>query len=142
MKLARALVVALLVLLFTVTPLNALILPGQFEVRFGTHAPGLTVRIDDRTGLVSGVAPAAPGPGIAPVVANRGSDRRTLLVTLEGSSCDFLIELTFERAGATFLITERTHTASCGLGTGAEHVVALILRAPVDASSVKLESGG
>ena len=138
-RVARSALVSVLLVLMAVTPLSALISPGQFEVRFDPRFDGLTVRLDDRTGLVRGLSPASPLPGVPPVVTNRGLDSRTLVVTLEGSTCDYLTDLTFKRDGDSFVITERTETSNC-LGSGAEHVVAFILWAPVDASKVRFES--
>lgn len=142
MKLARAAVVALLILFMAVTPLSALIAPGEFEVTFTTEYASdreFTVRLADRTGLVRGLAAAAARPGIQDAVTNFGVDGRMLIVEVEGSSCDYLAHLTFERAIGGFLISARTEGFSCVFGTLSSHVVAIQLWAPVDASTVILE---
>jgi len=145
MRFARPLVVAVLVLLFAVTPLSALVAPGEFEVRFKATASSssywqpyeFAVRLADRTGLARGLAPAASVRGnVAPVI-NYGADGRILIVSIEGSSCDYLTHLTFERIVDGFRIRERTDGLNCGIRTGSTHEVAIQLWAPVDAATVE-----
>lgn len=134
---------AVLVLLFAVTPLSALIAPGEFEVRSAPFLWGraFTVRLMDRTGLARGLAVAAQPRGVYDDgVTNHGVDGRMLIVHWEGSSCDYLTRLTFERAVGGFVIRERTERSSCFIGSGRSSTVAIHLWAPVDASTVRLES--
>jgi hypothetical protein len=140
LRLARAGVVALLILFMAVTPLSALIAPGEFEVTFTTENAldrEFTLRLADRTGLVRGLAVAAARPGIQDAVTNFGVDGRMLIVEIEGSSCDYVAHLTFQRALGGFQISARTEGFSCGIGTGSSHVVAIHLWAPIDASRVE-----
>jgi len=89
-KLARAGAAALLILVMAVTPLSAFLSGGQFE----TWWPGdrfdapVRVLLDDHTGFVSGVSLAPTPAGVHEAVANPGADRRSLTVTVDGSSCD------------------------------------------------------
>jgi len=132
---ARASAVAVLVLIFAVTPLSALIGPPNFEVWFA--AQDLTVTLNDRTGLVRGMVASAPRPGVQPSVDNDGSDAKKLLVTLDGSSCDSRVTLTLTRAAPAFLLTESTQRRACALGTGSEHLVAILLWSPIAAHDVR-----
>ena len=136
-RLARASVAALLILLFAVTPLSALIWPSQFQIVF---TDGLRVKLEDRTGLVRGLAHGVSLPGVRPPVENHGSDTKTLLVRVEGSSCDAHMTLTIGRDGDGYFITERTETHSCALGTGMERVIAIVLWSPIAAGDVRFES--
>lgn len=148
MRFARAVAIALLVLLMAVTPLSALVTPGEFEVRFArdgyAHAwfqPsdfGFTVRLADRTGLARGLSAAPPRRGVYDAVTNYGVDGRMLIVTLEGASCDHLTRLTFERTVGGFLIRERTERFGCFIGMGMSHTLAIHLWSPIDASTVEL----
>jgi len=138
-RLARAAVAAVLIVLLAVTPLSALIAPGQFEIRFPALSavdPALTVTLDDRTGLVRGLAIAAVPRALPDAVINYGSDGRLLIVTLDGSSCDHLTELVLERVNSGFVISAKTWESGCSIGTGMTRAVAIILWAPVDASTV------
>ena len=147
MRLVRPLVIALLMLLMAVTPLSALIAPGEFEVRFRRDESaqpfepyGFTVRLKDRTGLVRALSPWVSVPGIQAAVTNQGADGRLLVVEWDGSSCDSLSRLTFDRAGHGFLIRVSTDEVGCFIGSGASHAVGLHLWAPVDAATVTLAS--
>ncbi len=150
MRFVRPLVIALLMLLVAVTPLSALIAPGEFEIRFRPEGPrnpwwdpgdnGFTVRLLDRTGLARGLGVAPPRRGLPDPITNYGADGRTLVVRWDGASCDDLTNLTLERAVGGFVIRERTHEGGCFMGTGAYHSVAIPLWAPVDASTVTLVS--
>jgi hypothetical protein len=147
-RFVRPLVVALFVFLMAVTPLSALMSPGEFEIRFspvGQGNPrwtaashGFTVRLLDRTGLARGLALPPPHQGLSAPVTNNGADGRALVVRWDGSSCDDLANLTFERTGDGFVIHERTHEFGCFAGSGALHIVAIPLWAPVDAATVQL----
>lgn len=152
-RFARAALVALLILFMAVTPLSALIAPGEFEVRFrpdgfSNHwfeptGLGFTVRLRDRTGLARGLAVAVQPRGVYDDgVTNHGVEGRMLLVHWEGSSCDVLTYLTFERDVNGYLIRERTNDSSCVMGTGMSHTVAIQLWAPVDASNVRFIADG
>ena len=150
MKIGRTFAVGVFVFLMAVTPLSALIAPGEFEIRFRPDGPrnswwepadnGFTVRLLDRTGLARGLGVAPPRRGLPDPITNSGTDGRTLVVSWEGASCDDLTNLTLERAVGGFVIRERTHEGGCFMGTGAYHSVAIPLWAPVDASTVELES--
>lgn len=106
LKVARAALVSLLVLLVAVTPLNALIQPGRFEVviRGNEYTPALTVVLYDRTGLVKGIAAADPSD------VDRDVDRADTVMFLAwgGGLCDASTQFTFERFDDGFRLTERT----------------------------------
>lgn len=141
MKLARAALVALLILFMAVTPLSALIAPGQFELTFADadllSGRRLTVTFADRTGLVRSMAPAAATNSGA--VTNFGTDGRTLIVSWGHGCGGYHTELVFERMGSGFVLSERTHEWGCGYMILVGHAVAIHLWAPVDASTVEFE---
>lgn len=142
MRFARAAAVAVLVLLIAVTPLSALIAPGEFDVRFaryGPSDPGFIVHLSDRTGLVRGMAVAPPRRGVYAGITNYGTDGRFLIVAFDGSSCDYLAHLTFERSGGGFLIRTTAQGRWC-LGVGRYTAVAFHLWTPIDASTVEIDA--
>ena len=141
MRLARAVAIAVLVMLVAVTPLSALIAPGEFDVRlarYGSSDPGFIVHLSDRTRLVRGLAVAPPRRGVNEEITNYGTDGRFLIVSFFGSSCDYLAHLTFERTGAGMVIRTTTQGSWC-LGTGRYIAVALHLWTPIDASTVEFD---
>lgn len=142
MKLARAALVALLVLFMAVTPLSALISPGQFELTFADadllSGRRLSVTFVDQTGLVRSMAPAQATNSDA--VTNLGTDGRTLIVSWGHGCGGYHTELVFERVGSGFLLSEQTHNWGCFFLILVSHAVAIHLWAPVDASLVEFAS--
>jgi hypothetical protein len=143
-RLARGAAVGIMVLILFVTPLSAVLSrPGQFEVYFPAFSSfdhPLTVALDDRTGLVRGLAVTAVPMGLPNPVANSGPDARVLIVTLDGSSCDDLTQLIVERVDGGYRLTAKTLEGGCSMGTGMTRSVAISLWSPVDAATVTLES--
>lgn len=138
---ARAVIAGILVAALTVTPLSAVLAPGRFETRFrGTEwwDPGLLVVLEDRTGLVAGIAIARPGREDS--VADPPGVDRVLVVTWLGGACDHWVSLLFERAESGYRLEERTYRAGFCIMIGVPRAVAIHLKAPVDAASVRLES--
>ncbi len=142
MKVARAVVLAVLILLMAVTPLSALISPGHFEVQFAERdrlsGHRVTVTLDDKTGLARGLSAwtdSRVGDGVAP-----SSDGRILVVNLTGGCGTYLIELAFERASTGYVLRERTHESGCSFLILVGWTVAIHLWAPVDASTVEFVS--
>ncbi|MEA2677414.1 MAG: hypothetical protein QOJ81_1555 [Chloroflexota bacterium] len=137
-KLARAAAVAVMILAIAVTPLNAVISSGQFDFRWpgGEFHSSVRVLVDDHTGLVREVSMAPSPPGAYVPVSNPGSNRRVLIVSVDGSSCDRGIQLVLDRTPGGYLIGERTLEGRCALGTGFERSIAIYLWSPVDASLV------
>lgn len=127
-----------------VTPLSALIAPGQFELTFADadllSGRRLSVTFVDRTGLVKSMASAAssiPSAANSGAVTNLGTDGRTLIVSWGHGCGGYHTELVFERVGSGFLLSEQTHDWGCGFLILVGHAVAIHLWAPVDASTVK-----
>ena len=141
MKLARAFVIAVLVLLMAVTPLSALITPGQFELTFADadllSGHRLSVTFADRTGLVRSMAPAAATNSDS--VTNWGTDGRTLIVSWGHGCGGYHTELVFEHAGSGFALSEQTYHWGCGFLILTRHAVAIHMWAPIDASTVVFE---
>ena len=124
-----------------VTPLSALIAPGEFEIRLarsGPSGPGLVVHLSDRTRLVRGLAIAPQRIGVHDAVTNFGTDGRFLIVRIDGSSCDYMANLTFEHARPGFLIRTTGHRRGC-FGTLRTTEVAFHLWTPIDASTVEFD---
>ncbi|MGI8928907.1 MAG: hypothetical protein ACR2H0_05520 [Candidatus Limnocylindrales bacterium] len=140
MKVARALVIAVLVLLMAVTPLSALIAPGEYDVRFAGHGswdPGFIVHLSDRTGLVRALTVAPRRLGVFDPITNYSSDGKILIVELEGSSCDYRAHLTLDKAGTGFRLHTTTQSFGCVIGSGRYTDVAFHLWTPIDASTVE-----
>ncbi len=139
-RLARAIAVALLILVIAVTPLSAFLSGGVFEIWLpGDQFIARTrVVLEDHTGLVRGIAPAYPDR-IDDGVSALGSDRRTLFVQWMGGCGDPLTVLTFEGADVGYRIVERTeHHCIFDLGIG--RAVTVSLWSPVDAATVTFAS--
>ncbi len=134
--LARAVVVALLILVIAVTPLSAFLSGGVFEIWLPGHQFITRTRVvlEDHTGLVRGIAPAysgRPNDGVRAL----GRDGRTLIVQWMGGCDDPLTVLTFDRADAGYRIVERTeHRCMFLIGIG--RAVSVSLWAPLDAATV------
>ena len=138
-KFARAVLVALLVLLMAVTPLAAILSGGVFETSLPGEGSGypsrprVRVLLYDQTGLMRAIAPANPDQQDAP-------NPRVLVVEWTGGCGDFITRLTFRRTDDGFVIEERTEESGCMFLIGYGRAVALHLWAPVDQSTVRFES--
>lgn len=134
--------IGVLVLLMAVTPLSAVIDQGRFETRFPGRGFVLPLRVvlEDRTGLVAGLARWEAGRRLDEGVENAPGNDRILVVSLFGGCGDHLTRLTFERVEGGFRIEERTSGGGCSLLIGIIRSVAIHLRVRVDAASVQFQS--
>lgn len=140
MRIARALVAALLIGLMSVTPLSAVLEPGRHETRlpaWSDNIRGVPVVLDDRTGRVAGIGlvPATLEDG----VSNPAGNDRMLLVNWVGGACDHAVSLLFEHTNSGYRLAMRTDRASGCILVGVGRAVVLRLRSPVDAATVRLE---
>ena len=126
-RLLRPLLVAALVLFVAVTPLDAVLRPGYFEVDMRRPDGSFHVIIQDQTGLVAAVAPGDPSE----------STPRALHVRLDGACGEWSYQLIFYAAGDGYVIERRKTSGSCSLLYLASADVVLLLRAPVDPASVR-----
>jgi len=119
--------------------------PGQFEIVVpSANAGAVTIRLDDRTGLVRDIAgriPATVGTGVVRVAA---ADPRILVVGWTVGICDgdTRLSLTYGIEGPVMTVqTSRSLTAPgpCGLLPGFGRSVALTLREPIDPATVVLQ---
>jgi hypothetical protein len=139
-RLARATVVAALVLLMAVTPLSVVLSAGGFE----TWLPGwdgvspTRVVLEDHTGLVKGISPAYPAQ-LHDGVTNLRGNGRVLFVQWLGGCDDPLTTLTLDRTDLGYRLLERTQH-HCMFLVGIGRAVTITLWAPVDASTVLFES--
>ena len=139
MTIPRALAAAFLIGLMAVTPLSAVLEPGRHEARFPgrEHIAPLPVVLDDRTGLVAGMALSTPT--IEDGVTNPAGDERSLLVSWLGGACDHRVWMLFERADSGFRLAMRTERATGCILMGIGRAVLLPLRWPVDAATVRFQ---
>ena len=138
---ARAALIAILVVLLAVTPLSAIFRPAYFEALFPAEGIAVPLRVvlDDRTGLAAGFGPVEAvrsGDG----VENPAGNRRALIVSISGGCGDHQTWLTFDRSDDGFRIEARTSRWGCGFLILLTRDVVIHLRAPVDASTVEFES--
>lgn len=132
--LARAALVAVLMLMLAVTPLTAMFRPAHFEAWLQPsfwYGPPKVV-LEDRTGLVSGMVAtdaAAPAPAAD----------RVLAVSWLGGCSEQVIWLTFESLGDGYRLDKRTASNGCVLLMGVRRTLVLVLRAPIDPSTVEFE---
>jgi hypothetical protein len=129
----RAALVAVLVLFVAVTPLSAIFRPGYFDFVWPATghdlAPPPHVVLEDQTGLVAGFVPAAQEHAAA-------GPTRSLSVSWLGGCDEQLVYITFYGSGGSYTLEKRTASNGCPFLVGIGRTVVLVLRAPVDPSSV------
>lgn len=141
MRLARAAVIAVLLLVTAVTPLSAFLSGGSFETWVGGayERPLVRITLRDHTGLVRQFTRA--GLDRAPDVSNPNGNQRVLLVSVWGGCADYWVHLDFRWTENGYVIRQHNHEFGCPffalIGHGG---VALTLWSPVDASDVRLDS--
>lgn len=143
MRFARSALVALLVLLFAVTPLSAFLSGGNFETWLGGSydRPLVRIAITDHTGLVRQVTRAEiDSRGGGPVINPEGN-RRVLVVQVWGACGDFGVRMSFHKSSDGYVLHQKNQRFGfCLSGMWGHGSVALILWAPVDAATVRLDS--
>jgi hypothetical protein len=133
-QLARAALAAVLVVMLAVAPLTAMFRPAHFEAWLEPsfwYGPPKVV-LEDRTGLVSGMV-ATDGPAPA------SAADRVLAVSWLGGCDEQVVWLTFESFGSGYRLDKRTASNGCVLLMGLRRTLILVLRAPVDPSTVEFE---
>lgn len=133
-RVASALLIAFLVLAVAVTPLSATFQPGYFDLQFvSPYGSSLSVTLEDDTGLVMAFAGADSRPSSQPGMT------RSLTVDWEGDSDDSGIWMHFFAIdGGYRLVETTTKYMSRAIGIGIGHRFVLVLRAPVDPSTVEV----
>lgn len=133
-RVASALLIAFLVLAVAVTPLSATFQPGYFDLRLASpYGNTLGVTLEDDTGLVMALTDADSRP------SSQAGMTRSLTVDWEGDSDDSGIWMHFFAIDGGYRLVETTTkymSRSFGTGRGARFV--LILRAPIDPSTVQV----
>lgn len=114
----------------------------QFELEFHDDVlvNGLTVTVDDRTGLVQDVMVPPELGGWLDGVVNPPGRPDQLVVAWMGGMCDRHAILTLERAGAGFRVSERTERPDSCLLAGIGRAVVLQLGAPIAAETVVFDA--
>ncbi len=133
-RVAAALLVALMALVVAVTPLNAVVHPGDFELPIrnagfcgNRQAAAL---LHDETGLVQGLALSMPSG------ASQLAPTRALLVDWEGDSDVTTIWMEFYARDGGYKLAMTTSAAQCSIGTALTFRFLVLLRAPVDPAQV------
>jgi len=131
-RLAAAALAAVLILVVAVTPLEAIIRPGHFELAvpaLSIAGPRVDVSLDDQTGLIGGLALADANPNLT-------ASSRVLIVPWEGDSCGAVVSMQFSTSGDRYRLVQQTASQRCVVGTGFGLRLALLLRAPIDPTHV------
>jgi hypothetical protein len=135
-RIMAGLVVAFLILTVAVTPLSATYQPGYFDLLLASpnrFDPSIRVTLKDDTGLVMAFVDAEGGPLGEP------GKSRFLIVDWEGDSDDSGLWLHFFAIDGGYQLVEMaTQFEHRAIGTGIGHRFVLILRAPVDPSTVEV----
>ena len=135
-RLAAAALAAVLILVVAVTPLEAIIRPGHFELSvpaLSIAGPRVDVSLDDQTGLIGGLALADANPNLT-------ASSRVLIVPWEGDSCGAVVSMQFSTSGDRYRLVQQTASQRCVVGTGFGLRLALLLRAPIDPTHVDVET--
>ena len=135
MKIGRAVVVAVLVLMLAVTPLSAMFRPAYFEasLRASLWDGPPEVVLEDRTGLVSAMV-AVDGTTL------ESADDQVLVLSWLGGCSEQIIWLTFHATGDGYRVEKQTARNGCQLLVGLPRTLILVLRAPVDPATVEFEA--
>jgi hypothetical protein len=124
-RLARAVLVALMVLLMAVAPLSAFLSGGVHETWLPGYGIGTRARVAllDHTGLVRAIAPRDGRTESSPT---------TLAVSWYGCGGS---TLTFDRTREGFALEEQ-HVGSCGISFAVTYSLHIHLSYPIDPESV------
>ena len=129
---------AVLILVVAITPLEAILRPGHFELSVPALSIGgrsFDVSLDDQSGLVGGLALAGADRGLT-------ASTRTLIVTWQGDSCGAVVTMQFSTSGDRYRLAQQTTSQRCMVGTIFGRTFALLLRAPIDPSHVDVVHDG
>ena len=133
-RLAAAALAAVLILVVAVTPLEAIIRPGHFELSVPASSiagPRVDASLDDQTGFVSALALADANPGLT-------ASSRVLIVPWEGDSCGSVVSMQFSTSDDRYRLAQQTARQPCSMGIGLSLRFALLLRAPIDPTQVEV----
>jgi hypothetical protein len=140
-RLARWVLIGLIILVMAMTPLSVVFSAGRFETLLSGSSLGwgsVSVTLEDQTGLVRFISPGQLDY-LEPVV-NPGGNRKVITVSWLGGCGDKSTTLTFRASGSRYVITQRTFEFGCPFMIGIGHSVAIHLWSPVDAAQVSLDA--
>jgi len=134
LRLAAAALAAVLILIVAITPFEAIVRPGHFELSVPASSiagPRVDASLDDQTGFVSALALADANPGLT-------ASSRVLIVPWEGDSCGSVVSMQFSTSGDRYRLAQQTARQPCSMGIGLSLRFALLLRAPIDPTQVEV----
>jgi hypothetical protein len=140
-RVAASLLVALMILVMAVTPLSAVVRPGDFELPFQTlgfcGATQATALLHDETGMVQALSLSSDWTEREhPQTATRA-----LLVDWDGDSDVTGLAIEVSAANDRYRIAIETWKLPCPIGVGLGLRFQILLRAPVDPRAIDVIGG-